>query len=78
MQLRGVLFYNRSVTHYCEPGASQLIPAWHLESRAIKRCMLPAAGQTMKGLKPFCRRSNSCRILTWSGHSTRFSLFTGW
>lgn len=21
MQLRGVLFYNRSVTHYCEPGA---------------------------------------------------------
>lgn len=52
MQLRGVLFY-RSMTHYCEPGPSWLIPEWHPESGAIKRRMLPAAGQTMKGLKPF-------------------------
>lgn len=51
-QRRGVLFY-RSVTHYCEPGASRLNPARHPESSAIKRRVFPAAGQTMKGLKPF-------------------------
>lgn len=75
MQLRGVLFY-RSVTHYCEPGASPLIPAWHPESGAIKRRMPPAAGQTMKGLKPFGSKYPGAQRS--GGHTTRFSFFTGW